>query len=159
MDKMLKLLSDNARLTTEQMAVMLNMTEAEVNAAIAKLEKDGVVRGYKPLIDWDKTGEELVTAIIELNVAPSKDEGFDGIANTIMSFDEVEGLSLMSGGHDLMVTVNGRTFKDVAMFVAKRLSPLPGVLGTATHFVLKKYKDQGVEFVSAGETDHRNVIV
>ena len=157
MDKMLKLLSDNARLTTEQMAVMLNMTEAEVNAAIAKLEKDGVVRGYKPLIDWDKTGEELVTAIIELNVAPSKDEGFDGIANTIMSFDEVEGLSLMSGGHDLMVTVNGRTFKDVAMFVAKRLSPLPGVLGTATHFVLKKYKERGVLFTDE-EQDERGSV-
>ena len=144
MDKLLKLLSENARLTDAQMAVMLNMTEAEIAAAVAKLEKDGVVRGYKPLIDWDKTGEELVTAIIELNIAPSKDEGFDGIANIIMSFDEVESLSLMSGGHDLMVTVNGRTFKDVAMFVAKRLSPLPGVLGTATHFVLKKYKNEGV---------------
>ena len=138
MDKLLKLLSENARLTDAQMAVMLNMTEAEIAAAVANLEKEGVVRGYKPLIDWDKTGEELVTAIIELNIAPSKDEGFDGIANIIMSFDEVEGLSLMSGGHDLMVTVNGRTFKDVAMFVAKRLSSLDGVLSTATHFVLKK---------------------
>ena len=154
MDKLLKLLSENARLTDAQMAVMLNMTEAEIAAAVAKLEKDGVVRGYKPLIDWDKTGEELVTAIIELNIAPSKDEGFDGIAKTIMEMDEVEGLSLMSGGHDLMVTVNGRTFKDVAMFVAKRLSPLPGVLGTATHFVLKKYKERGVLFTDE-EKDER----
>ena len=154
MDKTLKLLSENARLSTAQMAVMLNMTDAEVKAAIAKLEKDGVVRGYKPLIDWEKTGEELVTAIIELNVAPTKDEGFDGIAGTIMAFDEVEGLSLMSGGHDLMVTVNGRTFKDVAMFVAKRLSPLPGVLSTATHFVLKKYKERGVLFTDE-EKDER----
>lgn len=154
MDKLLKLLSENARLTDAQMAVMLNMTEAQIAAAIAQLEKDGVVRGYKPLIDWDKTGEELVTAIIELNIAPSKDEGFDGIASTIMSFDEVEGLSLMSGGHDLMVTVNGRSFKDVAMFVAKRLSSLPGVLGTATHFVLKKYKERGVLFTDE-EQDER----
>lgn len=157
MDKLLKLLSENARLTDAQMAVMLNMTEAEIAAAVAKLEKDGVVRGYKPLIDWDKTGEELVTAIIELNIAPSKDEGFDGIANIIMSFDEVESLSLMSGGHDLMVTVNGRTFKDVAMFVAKRLSPLPGVLGTATHFVLKKYKERGVLFTDE-EQDERGSV-
>ena len=154
MDKVLKLLSENARLTDAQMAVMLNMTEAEIVAAVAKLEQEGVVRGYKPLIDWEKTGEELVTAIIELNIAPSKDEGFDGIAKTIMSFDEVESLSLMSGGHDLMVTVNGRTFKDVAMFVAKRLSPLPGVLGTATHFVLKKYKERGVLFTDE-EQDER----
>lgn len=154
MDKILKLLNDNARLTTEQMAVMLNMSEGEVDTAIAQLEQDGVVRGYKPLIDWEKTGEELVTAVIELNIAPSKDEGFDGIARTIMSFDEVESLSLMSGGHDLMVTVNGRTFKDVAMFVAKRLSSLPGVLGTATHFVLKKYKERGVLFTDE-EQDER----
>ena len=154
MDKTLKLLSENARLTTEQMAVMLNMTDAEVEAAIAKLEKDGVVRGYKPLIDWEKTGEEVVTAIIELSIAPTKDEGFDGIAKIIMEMDEVEGLSLMSGGHDLMVTVNGRTFKDVAMFVAKRLSPLPGVLSTATHFVLKKYKERGVLFTDE-EKDER----
>lgn len=154
MDKILKLLNKNARLTNSQMAVMLDMTEEEVAAAIAKLEKDGVVRGYKPLIDWEKTGEELVTAIIELNIAPTKTEGFDGIANTILGFDEVEGLSLISGGHDLMVTVNGRSFKDVAMFVAKRLSPLDGVLGTATHFVLKKYKERGVSFVDE-EKDER----
>ena len=157
MDKVLKLLSENARLTDAQMAVMLNMTEAEVAAAVAKLEQEGVVRGYKPLIDWEKTGEEVVTAIIELNIAPSKDEGFDGIAKTIMSFEEVEGLSLMSGGHDLMVTVNGRSFKDVAMFVAKRLSSLDGVLGTATHFVLKKYKERGVLFEEEERDERGNV--
>jgi len=157
MDKILKLLNTDARLTTEQMAVMANMTEDEVTAAIAKLEADGVIRGYKPLIDWEKTGEEVVTAIIELSIAPSKDEGFDGIAKTIMAMDEVESLSLMSGGHDLMVTVTGRTFKDVAMFVAKRLSSLDGVLGTATHFVLKKYKERGVLFEDE-EQDERGTV-
>ena len=157
MDKILKLLNTDARLTAEQMAVMANMPEAEVTAAIAKLEEEGVIRGYKPLIDWDKTGEEVVTAIIELSIAPTKDEGFDGIAKTIMAMDEVEGLSLMSGGHDLMVTVNGRTFKDVAMFVAKRLSSLDGVLGTATHFVLKKYKERGVLFTEE-EQDERGIL-
>ena len=157
MDKLLKLLNTNARLTSEQMAVMLDQPEAQVEAAIAQLEKDGVVRGYKPLIDWEKTGEEVVTAIIELRIAPSKDEGFDGIAKTIMSFEEVEGLSLMSGGHDLMVTVNGRSFKDVAMFVAKRLSPLDGVLGTATHFVLKKYKERGVLFADEEQDERGNL--
>ena len=157
MDKILKLLNTDARLSTEQMAVMANLTEAEVAAAIAKLEAEGVIRGYKPLIDWEKTGEEVVTAIIELNVAPSKDEGFDGIAKTIMAMDEVENLSLMSGGHDLMVSVNGRTFKEVAMFVAKRLSPLDGVLGTKTHFVLKKYKERGVLFTEE-EQDERGTV-
>ena len=157
MDKLLKLMNTNARLSGEQMAVMLNMTEAEVNAAIAKLEQDGVISGYKPLIDWEKTGEEVVTAIIELSIAPSKDEGFDGIAKTIMAMDEVESLSLMSGGHDLMVTVNGRTFKDVAMFVAKRLSSLDGVLSTATHFVLKKYKERGVLFTEEEQDERGNI--
>lgn len=157
MDKLLKLLNTNARLSGEQMAVMLNMTEDEVSAAIAKLEAQGIVRGYKPLIDWEKTGEEVVTAIIELSIAPSKDEGFDGIARTIMAMDEVEGLYLMSGGHDLMVTVNGRTFKDVALFVAKRLSSLDGVLGTATHFVLKKYKERGVLFSDEEQDERGNI--
>ena len=157
MDKLLKLLNTNARLTDAQMAVMLDATEEEIRAAVVALEASGVVRGYKPLIDWEKTGEEVVTAIIELNIAPSKDEGFDGIARTIMEFEEVEGLSLMSGGHDLMVTVNGRTFKDVAMFVAKRLSPLDGVLGTATHFVLKKYKERGVLFEDEERDERGNV--
>ena len=157
MDKLLQLLNTNARLTDAQMAVMLNSTEEEIRAAVAALEASGVVRGYKPLIDWEKTGEEVVTAIIELRIAPSKDEGFDGIAKTIMSFEEVEGLSLMSGGHDLMVIVNGRSFKDVAMFVAKRLSPLDGVLGTATHFVLKKYKERGVLFEDEERDERGNV--
>ena len=157
MDKILRLLNTDARLSTEQMAVMANMTEAEVAAAIAKLEAEGVIRGYKPLIDWEKTGEEVVTAIIELSIAPSKDEGFDGIAKIIMAMDEVESLSLMSGGHDLMVSVNGRTFKEVAMFVAKRLSSLDGVLGTKTHFVLKKYKERGVLFTEE-EQDERGTV-
>lgn len=157
MDKILKLLNTDARLSAQQMAVMANMTADEVDAAIAKLEAEGVIRGYKPLIDWEKTGEEVVTAVIELSIAPSKDEGFDGIAKTIMEMDEVEGLSLMSGGHDLMVTVNGRTFKDVALFVAKRLSSLDGVLGTATHFVLKKYKERGVLFTEE-EQDERGTV-
>ena len=157
MDKLLKLLNTNARLSGEQMAVMLNMTEAEVDAAIAKLEADGVIRGYKPLIDWEKTDEAVVTAVIELSIAPSKDEGFDGIAKTIMAMDEVESLSLMSGGHDLMVTVNGRTFKDVALFVAKRLSSLDGVLSTATHFVLKKYKERGVLFTEEEQDERGNI--
>ena len=157
MDKILRLLNTDARLSTEQMAVMANMTEAEVAAAIAKLEAEGVIRGYKPLIDWEKTGEEVVTAIIELSIAPSKDEGFDGIAKIIMAMDEVESLSLMSGGHDLMVSVNGRTFKEVAMFVAKRLSSLDGVLGTKTHFVLKKYKERGVLFEEEERDERGNV--
>lgn len=157
MDKLLRLLDQNARLSTEEMAVMLNMTEAEVDAAIAKAEKDGVIRGYKALIDWDRTDREFVTANIDLQVAPTKDRGFDGIAEQLMAFEEVESVALMSGGHDLSVTITGRSFRDVAMFVAKRLSPLDGVLSTATHFVLKKYKERGVLFTD-GEKDERGLI-
>lgn len=153
MDKLLKLLDTNARLSSQQLAVMLNMTEDEVNAELAALESAGVVRGYKALIDWDKTDREYVTAIIDLQVAPRKDRGFDSIAETIMAFDEVESLSLMSGGYDLSVTLTGRSFRDVALFVAKRLSPIDGVLSTATHFVLKKYKERGVLFTKDSQDE------
>ena len=154
MDKLLKLLDENARLTDAQLAVMLNMTEKEVGDHLAALEKAGVVRGYKALIDWDKTNREYVTAIIDLQIAPSKDRGFDAVAETIMSFDEVESVCLMSGGYDLSVRITGRSFRDVAMFVAKRLSPIDGVLSTATHFVLKTYKERGVLFLE-DEKDER----
>lgn len=157
MEKLLRLLDQNARLSTEQMAVMLDMDEALVAAELARLEKEGVIRGYKALIDWDRTQREYVTAIIDLQVAPTKDRGFDGIAEMLMGFEEVESVSLMSGGYDLSVTITGRSFKDVAMFVAKRLSPLDGVLSTATHFVLKKYKERGELFVD-GEKDERGLI-
>ena len=154
MDTMLKLLAKDARLTNDQLAVMLGTTPADVAARLDKLEKEGVVRGYQALVDWDKTDREYVTAIIDLQIAPSKDRGFDGIAEVLMSFDEVESVALMSGGYDLSVTITGRSFRDVAMFVATRLSPLDGVLSTATHFVLKKYKDRGVLFTDE-EKDER----
>lgn len=157
MDKLLKLLDTDARLTDAQLAVMLGITEHEVQERIATLEKAGVVRGYKALIDWDKTDREYVTAVIDLQIAPSKDRGFDAVAETIMAFDEVQNVKLMSGGYDISVEITGRTFRDVAMFVAKRLSPLDGVLSTATHFVLKTYKACGVVFTDE-ETDERGQI-
>ncbi|MBQ8683704.1 MAG: Lrp/AsnC family transcriptional regulator [Clostridia bacterium] len=157
MDKLLKILAKDARLTNAQLAAMLNTTEADVAERIATLEKAGVIRGYQALVDWDKTDRELVTAEINLKIAPSKETGFDGIAEIIMSFDEVESVSLMSGGYDLSVIITGRSFKDVAMFVAKRLSPLDGVLSTATHFVLKRYKERGVLFTNE-EKDERGQV-
>lgn len=147
MDKLLKLLDTNARLTTAQMAAMLNTTVEDVEKKMAKLEQDGVVRAYKALIDWERTDRECVTAVIELRVTPKRDYGFEGIAETVMRFDEVESVYLMSGGYDLLVTVNGRTFKEVSMFVAKRLSTLDSVISTATHFVLRRYKESGVMFL------------
>ena len=157
MDKLLKLLDTNARLTNAQLAVMLDTTEEAVAAQIADWERSGVIRAYKALIDWDRTDREYVTAIIELRVPPKRDLGFEGIAETVMRFEEVESVYLMSGGYDLSVVVNGRTFKDVAMFVAKRLSPLDSVISTATHFVLRRYKEKGVLFLGE-EKDERGAL-
>ncbi len=157
MDKLLTLLDKNARMSNAQLAAMLGRSEKEVADQIAALEKSGVIRGYKPVIDWDKTDREYVTAIIELHVTPKKDKGFDGIAETIMKFREVESISLMSGGYDFSIVVNAPTFKDVAMFVAKRLSPLETVVSTATHFVLRRYKENNVIFLD-DEKDERGVL-
>ena len=157
MDKLLKLLDTDARLTNAQLAVMLDKTEAEVAAQIAAWEREGVIRAYKALIDWDKPDREYVTAIIELRVTPKRDLGFEGIAETVMRFEEVESVYLMSGGYDLSVVVNGRTFQEVAMFVAKRLSTLDSVISTATHFVLRRYKEKGVMFLGL-EKDERGVM-
>ena len=157
MDKLLKLLDNNARLTTAQLAAMLNTTEQEVADKMAALERDGVVRAYKALIDWERTDREYVTAVIELRVTPKRDLGFEGIAETVMRFDEVESVYLMSGGYDLLVTVTGRTFQEVSMFVAKRLSTLDSVISTATHFVLRRYKESGVMFLGE-EKDERGAL-
>lgn len=147
MEKLLNLLDNNARLTTEQLATMLGRTEQEVAKQITALEQSGAIRGYKALIDWDRTDREYVTAIIELRVTPKRDSGFESIAESIMRLEEVESVYLMSGGYDLSVQVTGRTFQEVAMFVAKRLSSMDAVLSTATHFVLRRYKDRGVMFL------------
>ncbi len=157
MERLLKLLDTNARLTTAEMATMLGTTEDAVKAQMAELEKAGVVRGYKALIDWDRTDRKYVTALIELRVTPQRNYGFDDLAERIMKFEEVETVYLMSGGFDLMVIVNGCTFKDVAMFVAKRLSTLDSVVSTATHFVLRRYKDRGVLFLGE-DVDERGAL-
>ena len=157
MDKLLKLLDSNARLTDEQLATMLNMSEAEVHAQIAQYEKDGAIRAYKAVVDWDKTDRQCVTAIIELKVTPRRDVGFEGIAEQIMAFEEVESVYLMSGGYDLSVRVTGQTFQEIAAFVAKRLAPLDSVISTATHFVLRRYKESNVVFLGE-QQDERGYI-
>ena len=157
MDKLLALLDSNARLTDAQLAVMLGTSEDEVKKQIAKLEQDGVIRAYKAVIDWDRTDRDYVTAIIELRVTPKRDLGFEAIAETIMRFDEVENIYLMSGGYDFHILVRGRTFQEVAMFVARRLATLDSVVSTATHFVLRRYKERDVMFLGE-ETDEREVL-
>ena len=147
MDDLFKLLMQNARFTNEQLAVMLGISEKEVAEQIEQYERSGMIRGYKPVV-------ERVVARIELNVLPKRDFGFDEIAKRIMMFDEVETIYLVSGTYDLAITVAGKTFKDVALFVAQKLSPMDGVTSTSTSFVLRKYKEKNI-IIEDEETDVR----
>ena len=144
MDQLVQVLADNARLTSQQLAAMTGSTPQEVEKRLAALQSEGVIRGYKAVVDWDKAGRDFCTARIELKVTPKSGMGFDEIASTIAQFDEVESVELMSGGYDLGLTVTGKSLQDVAMFVAQRLAPLDSVVSTATHFVLRSYKQGGI---------------
>ena len=155
MNKILKTLEDNATLTHEQLAAMFSKEVGEIRDLIAAYEKDGVIVGYKTLIDWDKTEREYVTAMIEVKTTPMRDRGFDRIAEKIYNYPEVQSVYLMSGGYDLCVIIEGRTMKEVAHFVAQKLAPIEHVMSTATHFVLRKYKDKGVVYGVAPEVDER----
>lgn len=154
MDNILKILSDNPRLSNAKIAAMTGLSEDEVGERISFYEKSGIICGYRTIINWDKIEQtDKVTAMIELKVTPRKDTGFEDIAEEIMTFDEVESVSLMSGGYDFSVCVSGRTFQEIAMFVAKRLAPIESVTATTTTFVLKKYKEDGI--VISPESDER----
>ena len=147
MKDLLQLLEDDCTLTHAQLAAMTGMAEDEVAAAVAQYEKDRVILGYKTIIDWDRTQRESVTALIAVSVTPQRGEGFDRIAQRIYQYDEVESVYLMSGGgYDLTVTISGRTLKEIAHFVGEKLAPIEGVTGTATHFILKKYKEKHLIF-------------
>ena len=144
MERILRILEENARISLEDLAAMVGKTTQEVARQIDLWQEQHVINGYKALIDWDKVDTQRVQAIIELRVSPKRDCGFDEIAATIARFDEVDSVLLMSGGYDLSLVLSGRSFQDIALFVAKRLSPLDDVLSTATHFVLRTYKKDGV---------------
>ena len=159
MDKILKLLEENARYTNEEIAVMRQKTPEEVAETIDRLEKEGVIRGYKPIVDRDKISDSRVFAMIELRVTPKRDLGFDEIAEKIAEYPEVEDVYLMSGGFDLAVMVHGDTMQQIAMFVARRLSLLDSVLSTATHFILTRYKDGGVVLKTEDENDERRSVL
>jgi DNA-binding Lrp family transcriptional regulator len=143
MEEVLVLLAEDARLTAGQIAERLGRSEAEMKEVIAKLEAERVIRRYRAVVDWDRAGIEHVYGFIEVRVTPQRGRGFDAIAGRLMEFPEVHSLYLMSGTYDLMVVVQGKTMREVAYFVAERLAPLEGVLSTATHFVLRRYKVDG----------------
>ena len=144
--KLLRLLEDDCTLTREQLASMANMTVEEVDAAIKEYEEKKIVLGYKAIVDWDRTDRESVTALIEVKVTPQRGEGFDRVAERIYQYDEVESVYLMCGAYDLTVIISGRSLKEVAQFVGERLSTLEDVTGTATHFILHKYKEKHLIF-------------
>lgn len=156
-DVILRLLEKNSKINIHDMAIMLGQPEDAVAAAIAELEADQVICGYPTLIDWDKTDEERLTALIEVKVTPQRGRGFDEIAERIYKFDEVETVFLMSGGFDLTVIIKGKTMREVATFVSDKLAPLDSVLSTATHFVLKRYKENGIILHNEKE-DERQII-
>ena len=142
-EKILTFIENNSRIELKDLAVMLGSSEAAVANEIADMEKEGIICGYHTLIDWDKTSEEKVTALIEVKVTPERGLGFDKVAERIYNYPEVTSVYLISGGFDFLVMLEGKTMRDVAQFVSDKLSPLDSVLSTATHFILKKYKDHG----------------
>ena len=150
----LEILSDDARISAEQIAVMTGYDVDEVRRAIGRLEKDRVLVKYHAMINWERTDKEMVQAVIEVRVQPQRDRGFDAIASRIYQFEEVTSLYLMSGAYDLMVMVEAPTLKQLASFVSSKLSTLESVTGTATHFMLKTYKYGGVIF-EGDDTDRR----
>lgn len=158
MNEVLKLLEDNARLSAEQLSMMLDKESGDIRAMIDKYEQERVILGYKAIIDWDKTDRESVNALIEVKITPQRDRGFDRVAEKIYNYPEVESLYLMSGGFDLAVMIEGKTMKEVAYFVAMKLAPIEDVISTATHFVLRKYKDKGVVY-GAGPVDERGQVL
>lgn len=158
MYKILELLENNADLTAKELAVILNLDIEAVEAAIAQYKKDGIIVGKRTVVNWQKTEREYVTAIIELKVTPQFGKGFDEIAERCFQYDQVKSVYLMSGGYDLGLTVEGKTLTEVALFVAEKLAPMDQVLSTATHFVLKKYKEDGI-LLESQHKDERRVMM
>ncbi len=151
----LKLLEADAKLTSEQIAVMLDLKKDDVAAAISELEANGTILSYKAVVDWEKTDIESVTAMIDVKLTPQRDRGYDRVAEKIYNYPEVKSVYLMSGAYDLSVLIEGKTMKEVAFFVSQKLAPIDEVISTATHFVLHKYKDTGVLYDGSCETDER----
>ena len=149
MEEILNLLKDNARLSVEDIAAMTKKSIDEVKSIIKKFEEDGIILKYSAIVNPDKVPEEKanVRAVIEIQVAPEREHGFDGIAERIWRFPQVKSLYLMSGGYDLQVIIEGDSLQDVAFFVARKLSTLEGVRSTKTHFVLKAYKENDIVYV------------
>ena len=155
--QLLHLLQEDCRLPLEKLSTMTGASLEDVAGCIQRMEDEGVILRYAPVINWDKTDREYVTALIELKITPQRDRGFDRVAEKIYNYPEVQSLYLMSGSFDLAVFIEGRTMREVAYFVAQKLATIESVVATATHFVLRKYKDKGVIYGPV-EVDMRGMI-
>lgn len=156
-EELLSIIEKNSRIDLKELAILLGTNEETVFNKITELEKAGIICGYHTLIDWDKISDEKVTALIEVRVTPQRGQGFDFIAERIYNYPEVNSVYLISGGYDLLITLQGKSLKEVSAFVSDKLSPLEAVLSTATHFILKKYKDHGT-IMDVKQKDDREVI-
>lgn len=145
-EQILALLERNSKMTPEEIAVLLGSSKEVIAEEIRQMEEQNIICGYNTLINWDNAGADKVTALIEVRVTPQRGQGFDNIAERIYNYPEVQSVYLISGGYDLLVILEGKSLKDVASFVSSKLSTLDSVLSTATHFILKKYKDDGIIF-------------
>lgn len=148
-EKILTFIEKNSRIDLKELAIMLGVDEITVAQELKNMEEEHIICGYHTLINWDKTGVEKVTAMIEVRVTPQRDMGFDKVAERIYNYPEVNAVFLISGGFDLMVTLEGRTLREVSQFVTDKLSTLDSVMSTKTNFILKKYKDHGTIMASA----------
>ncbi len=156
--KLLKLIEEDCRLTHEDLSIETGLTPEYIAQRISHWEKEKIIVDYRPLINWDRAGDEKVSALIEVRVLPQRGYGFDKIAKRIQKFDEIKSLFLMSGGYDLSLLIEGKTMQDVALFVAEKLAPLEHVQSTATHFVLRRYKQDGVALMGEDEILQRLVV-
>ena len=155
--QILKHIEKHSKINLGELAIMLGTDEVTVANEIAEMEKEKIICGYHTLIDWEKAGVELVTALIEVRVTRQRNQGFDRIAERIYNYPEVNAVYLISGGYDLLVTLEGKTLKEVSQFVSDKLSPVEAVISTATHFILKKYKDHGTILVKKAESERMPV--
>lgn len=159
MTTILEILDKDAKISIQDISAKAGISVSDTTEMIAKAEKDGLILGYKAIVDWDKVSENTVTAMIEVRITPQQSLGFDRIARRIYSFPQVKDCFLMSGGFDLLLIVEDRSLKDVANFVSEKVAQLDNVISTATHFILKRYKSNGMVYEKTGENDREAVVL
>lgn len=156
-EQLLRIIERNSRIDLRELAIILGVEEIDVVNELAALENEGVICGYHTLIDWEKTSLEKVSALIEVRVTPQRGQGFDNIAERIYKYPEVNAVFLISGGFDLLITLEGKSIKEISSFVSDKLAPMESILSTATHFILKKYKDHGTVLTRKNEDQREKI--